>query len=202
MMKPMVAIGFAAALAFAGAAQAQTSMQQRGNAANRPAAAQPGMPGQAGVQKASKADQAFMKAAIQGDMAEVQIGQLAQQKGESQDVKQFGAMLQQDHGQNLQMAQQMAQQMGMTPPSGPNAEQKKVYERLSKLSGSRFDRQFAKDMVQDHKKEISKFQAEAKKQGPVAQFAQQTVPVLQKHLQMAQSIQNKGAMTGSGRNAK
>jgi putative membrane protein len=141
-----------------------------------------------------------MKEAIQGDLAEVKVGQLAQQKGESQDVKQFGQTLQQDHSQNLQQAQQLAQQDGMTPPTEPNAEQKKMYDKLSKLSGAQFDKAFAKDMVSDHKKDIAKFEKEAKKHGPVAQFAQ--LPVLQKHLKMAQDIENKGAAVGSKAGAK
>jgi len=193
--KPMVAIGFAAALALAGAAQAQTSMPSGVNPANQSNAQQ--------AQKPSKAQQNFLKEAIQGDLAEVQMGQLAQQKGQSEDVKQFGQMLQQDHSQNLQQAQQLAQQEGITPPNAPNAEQKKAYERLSKLSGAQFDRQFAKDMVADHKKDIAKYQKEAKGSGPIAQFAQQTLPTLQKHLQTAQQIESKGAAVGSGnRNAR
>jgi putative membrane protein len=202
MTKPLAALGVAAALAFGGAALAQTSMPQGVNPANKSSAAQPGMPGNAGMHKASKADQAFMKAAIEIDLAEIQVGELAQQKSQDQDVKQFGQMLQQDHSQNLQQAQQLAQQAGVTPPTAPNAKQKQMYEKLSKLSGSKFDKQFAKDMVKGHKEAIGKFQKEAKRNGPLAQFAQQTLPVLQKHLQTAQSIENKGAMTGSGSKAK
>jgi putative membrane protein len=157
---------------------------------------------QAGAQKASKADQAFVKEAIQGDLSEVKVGQLAQQKGQSQDVKSFGQMLQQDHSQNLQQAQQLAQQVGVTPPTEPNAKQKAMYDKLSKLNGAQFDKAFAKDMVKDHKEDIAKFQKEAKSKGEVAQFAQQTLPVLQKHLQTAQSIQNSGAAVGSGSKAK
>ncbi len=89
----------------------------------------------------------------------------------------------------------------MTPPTEPNAEQKKMYV-LSKLSGAQFDKAFAKDMVSDHKKDIAKFEKEAKKHGPVVQFAQQTLPVLQKHLKMAQDIENKGAAVGSTAGAK
>jgi putative membrane protein len=196
--KPMLVLGLAAAL-MAGTAYAQTSQPSGVNPANQNAATA----NQAGAQKASKADQAFLKDAVQGDLSEVKMGQLAQQKGQSQDVKQFGQMLQQDHGQHLQQSQQMAQQMGVTPPSEPNAEQKKMYDRLSKMNGTQFDKAFAKDMVQDHKKDIAKYQKEAKSKGPLAGFAQQTVPVLQKHLQTAQSIENSGAAVGSGnRNAK
>ena len=197
-MKPMLALGLAAAL-MAGTAYAQTSQPSGANPANQNAATA----NQAGAQKASKADQAFLKDAIQGDLSEVKAGQLAQEKGQSQDVKSFGQMLQQDHSQNLQQAQQLAQQSGVTPPTEPNAKQKAMYDHLSKLSGTQFDKAFAKDMVKDHKEDIAKFQKEAKKQGPVAQFAQQTLPVLQKHLQTAQGIENAGAAVGSGnRSAK
>jgi putative membrane protein len=207
MMKPILALGFAAAL-MAGTAYAQTTAPsgtttQRGPAATTQNAPAGSTQNQAGVQKASKADQAFLKEAVEGDMAEVKMGQLAQQNGQSQDVKSFGQMLQQDHGQHLQQAQQQAQQMGVTPPSEPNAKQKAAYDRLSKMSGAQFDKAFAKDMVKDHKEDIAKYQKEAKSKGPLANFAQQTVPVLQKHLQTAQSLENAGAAVGSGnRNAK
>jgi putative membrane protein len=43
-------------------------------------------------------------------------------------------------------------------------------------------------MVTDHKKDISKYEKEAKSKGPLANFAQQTVPTLQEHLQTAESL--------------
>lgn len=196
--KTIVAAGFAAVL-LAGTASAQMAPSGTSQK-NAPAAA--GTQNQAGAQKASKADQAFMKDAIEGDMAEVKMGQLAQQKGQSQDVKQYGQMLQQDHGQHLQQAQQMAQQMGVAAPSEPNAKQKAAYDRLSKMNGAQFDKAFAKDSVKDHKADIAKYQKEAKSKGPLASFAQQTVSTLQKHLQAAQSLQNAGAAVGSGSKMK
>jgi len=79
--------------------------------------------------------------------------------------------------------------MGVTPPSEPNSKQKAVYERLSKLSGDNFDREFVKAMVEDHKKDIRDFEKEAqKKNDPAAEFANETLPTLRKHLEMAQSL--------------
>lgn len=199
---PMLALGLAAGLALGvTAAQAQTSTAP--NTMSHSSAAAPSMNGTSGMsKKASKADQHFLKEAIQGDLSEVKMGQLAQQNGDSQDVKQFGQTLQQDHGQHLQQAQQMAQQMGVTPPTQPDAKQTKMYERLSKEHGARFDKAFAKAMVKDHKQDIAKYEKQAKKKDQLAQFAEQTIPTLQKHLQIAQSIENKGAVTGSGRMSK
>ncbi|HEX9462474.1 MAG TPA: DUF4142 domain-containing protein [Alphaproteobacteria bacterium] len=136
-----------------------------------------------------KGDAAFVKKAIQGNLAEVQMGQLAQQKGASDNVRSFGQMLENDHAQNNQQATALARSMNVTPPSAPNAEQKRTYDRLSKLSGAQFDREFARSMVADHKKDIREFQSEAKsKNSQVANYANATLPDLQKHLQAAEGL--------------
>jgi putative membrane protein len=138
--------------------------------------------------KPNKADESFLKEAIQGDLAEVNMGKLAQEKGQSQEVKQFGQMLEQDHSQHLQKAKETAQQMGLTAPTEPSPKQKKMYDQTSKLSGAQFDKHFAQEMVSDHKEDIKKYQKEAKSKGPLADFAEQTVPTLEKHLQTAESL--------------
>ncbi len=72
----------------------------------------------------SKADQAFLKETVEGDLAEVNMGKLAQEKAQSQAVKDFGKMLEQDHGEHLQMARSKAQELGVNAPDEPNAKQK------------------------------------------------------------------------------
>jgi putative membrane protein len=140
---------------------------------------------------ASSADKAFITEAIQGNLAEIQMGQLAQQKGQSDAVKSFGQMLVTDHQANNQKATQVADQLGVTPPQQPSAKQKADYRKLSKLSGAAFDRQFARMMVMDHKQDIAKFQREAKKTNdPLGQYASNTLPVLKKHLDTAEKIES------------
>ena len=90
---------------------------------------------------ADRASEKFIKEAIEGNLAEVQVGKLAQEKGQRADVKAFGQMLTSDHGSANQKAMQVAGQLGVTPPNEPNA----------KLSGDKFDAAFAKEMVKDHK---------------------------------------------------
>jgi putative membrane protein len=142
---------------------------------------------------AQGADQKFIKDAIEGNLAEVKMGQLAQQNGASQGVKDFGQMLVTDHGQANTKAQSVAQSLNVTPPTEPNAKQKKDYDKMSKLNGAAFDKAFAQHMVMDHKKDIAAFQKETKsKNQTAAAFAKETLPTLQKHLQTAQSLQ-KGA---------
>lgn len=188
----MLAIGVAAVFAIgAGAAQAQTKMQPSRGAAAQTQAGDAAM-------KPNQADQAFLKEAIQGDLAEAMMGELAQQKGESDGVKNFGEMLEKDHGEHLTKLQAMARQMGVEAPAEPSAKQKADHDKMAKMSGAQFDRAFAMHMVDDHKKDITKYQVQAKKSGPLADLAKETVPVLQKHLQMAQSLSKPAPTTGSG----
>ena len=138
---------------------------------------------------ANQASAKFIKDAIEGNLAEIAVGKLAQTKGNSEGVRSFGAMLEKDHSEANQKAISVANQLGVTSPSEPNKKQKALYDKLSKLSGDAFDREFVKAMIADHKKDIREFEKAAKKAGdPAAAFAQETLPTLQKHLDTAQSL--------------
>src|SRR5215211_7516284 len=93
--------------------------------------------------KADKASQTFVTKAIQGNLAEVSMGQLAQQQGESADVKSFGQQLVTDHTAANQRATSLASQIGVTPPSEPSKKQKSDAAKMEKMSGAAFDRAFA-----------------------------------------------------------
>jgi putative membrane protein len=134
--------------------------------------------------------QAFITRAMQTNLAEAQVGKLAQQKGATPQAKSFGEMLTNDHQANQQKAEQIAKQSGITPPTSPSAMQKLDYDRLSKLSGEDFDRQFAAMMVQGHRKAISEFRREARMKGAVGQYAKQTLPTLEKHLRAAEKLEH------------
>jgi putative membrane protein len=134
------------------------------------------------------ANRAFMQEAIRGDLAEIQVGKLAQGKGASKKVKQFGQRLERDHTANLQTARPLAESLGVRPPTAPDAKQKATYDELSRLSGAQFDREFRKRMVQDHKKDIKAFQHATTGSGAAANFARQTLPTLREHLKLAKSL--------------
>jgi putative membrane protein len=146
----------------------------------------------------SRADQKFIKEAIEGNLAEVQMGQLAQKNGASQGVKDFGQMLVTDHGQANTRANSVANALKVPPPTEPNAKQKKEYAKLSKLTGAAFDKAFAAGMVMDHKHDIAAFKkASSSKEPNVAAFASETLPTLQKHLETAQSLQKGGGKSAT-----
>ncbi len=140
---------------------------------------------------AAPADQSFITKAAGGGLGEVQLGELAQQKASSPDVKQFGQRMVQDHTQANEKLKAVLSSQGVTPPAKMDPESQRAYDRLSKLSGPAFDKAYIKDMVDDHQKDVKLFQDEATKgkDPAVKQFAQQTLPTLQEHLQMAQKIE-------------
>jgi putative membrane protein len=137
----------------------------------------------------TKAD-AFIQKAIQGNLAEIKVGQLAEQKGATQGVRQFGTTLEQDHSTANQQAMTAASSMGVTPPSLPSPKAQAVYRHLAALSGKKFDKAFIKAMIKDHRKDIAEFKEEAKaSNSPAASYAQASLPTLQKHLRIAESLE-------------
>jgi putative membrane protein len=143
---------------------------------------------------ASTTDKSFLTDAAQGDAAEVKIGTLAEKNGGSAEAKDFGKTLVTDHTKAGQQVKATAQQFGTTVEEQPNSEQQKDYDKLAKLKGAAFDKEFARMSVEDHQKDIAKFQKEADaKDGPVSTLAEQQLPTLKKHLQMAQSLQKQQA---------
>jgi putative membrane protein len=137
-----------------------------------------------------KESQRFMTEAIEGNFAEVAMGQLAQQKGQTSAVKSYGQMLVNDHEAANQKAQQAAGSVGVAiPPTGPDAKQKAENERMTKLSDRAFDRQFARAMVKDHKEAIATYEKAAKKTDAAGKYAKETLPTLEKHLKSAETLE-------------
>src|SRR5918993_3562087 len=92
--------------------------------------------------KTSKTAQTFITKAVQGNLAEVAMGQLAQQNAASDQVKKYGQQLVTDHTAAGQKATAAAEQMGVTPPTEPNRKQKADHAKMSKMPGEAFDRAF------------------------------------------------------------
>ena len=190
--KSILLAGVALAFALATGAQAQTM-------APKSQMDKSTQMGQSQAQKGDKDSQKFIKAAIEGNLAEVDVGKLAQEKGKSAAVKKFGAMLADDHGKANEKAKTAASQVGVEPPSGASVGEKATYLKLKVLSGDAFDKSFANTMVSDHESDIKEYQKASGKSDAVGQYAKETLPTLQKHLQEAKALQQelKQQTTGS-----
>jgi putative membrane protein len=136
-------------------------------------------------------DEKFVENAASGGMAEVRLGQLAEDKAQSPAVKNFAKRMVADHGKANNELKETASKENITLPASESARDRATYERLSKLSGAAFDRAYAREMVTDHTKDVSEFQREARsgKNGALKNFASSKTPVLEDHLKMAQEMQ-------------
>src|SRR5277367_5699473 len=102
-------------------------------------------------------DKMFVENALKGNMAEVQLGQLALQKSSSDDVKQFAQKMVDDHTKMGDEMKPIAQQIGVKFPDGPSKKDKKTIAELQTLNGDAFDQAYIKDMVKDHKGDLNDF---------------------------------------------
>jgi putative membrane protein len=137
----------------------------------------------------SSDDQTFVTAAAQGGKWEVKLGQLAERKGSSAKVKEFGAHMVKDHTRLNKELGSTATSIGLTLPTDLSDDQKTEYTNLSKLSGKNFDTEYLDLMVKAHTDDLAAFQkAESTTQDPKLKKAVSgAIPVIQAHLAMAQS---------------
>jgi putative membrane protein len=143
---------------------------------------QPGQP--------SASDKMFVRKALQGGIAEVQLGQLTLQKSNNDQVKQFAQKMIDDHTKLGEQMKPVAQQLGVPIPDAPSKKDKATMAKLQALSGSAYDQAYIKDMIKDHKQDLSEFQMEASSgQDPaVKDAASQGSKVIAQHLQLAQQL--------------
>ena len=133
----------------------------------------------------SSTDHKFIEDAARGGVGEVQLGQLAAQKAQSDEVKQFGQRMVSDHSKANDKLKQVATQKNINLPTEMDSSSKREYDKLQKLSNVKSGG--GPPMVSDHQKDIKEFQKEAKsgKDADVKAFADGTLPTLEDHLNMA-----------------
>ncbi len=145
-------------------------------------------------------DSKFAMAAAHGGAAEVMMGKLAAGKATNPDVKAFGQQMVDDHTKANDQLMSVAQSDNLTLPSKPDAKEQAEYQKLSAMSGSAFDKAYVKAMVKDHEEDVKEFTRESQsgKDPKIKDFASQTLPVLQGHLDKIKSIESKMMSNAGG----
>jgi putative membrane protein len=136
-------------------------------------------------------DETFIRNAAEGNMAEIKLGQLAEEKAQAPEVKNLAKRIVEDHTKALEELKQTAQQESINLPTDVSHKDALTYDRLAKASGPEFDREYTQEMVKDHQKDISEFKrAETSVKNPASkEYAQKELPTLQQHLELAQHAQ-------------
>jgi putative membrane protein len=129
------------------------------------------------------------KAAIAG-AREVKLGEYAAKNASDEKVREFAQQMTRDHSQANDKLTEFARKQKLAVLAGQEKETRDMLDRLSKLKGNDFDREYMKMMVEDHEKAVSLFEAESKKGSDpdLKTFATDTLPALRKHLKEARDL--------------
>ena len=141
---------------------------------------------------AAMSDQDFVNFAAQTDMVEANLGQLAQNSASAQPVKDYGQMLVTDHTADYKQLQTLAAQANVSVPDAIDAAHNKSdITPFQKLKGKAFDTRYIHEMVAGHIKALALYKKEADDASnpAIKTYAQNAIPVLQKHLDDAKAIE-------------
>ena len=200
-MRLLTAILLIAFLAVAGPSLAQ----QPGT--GNPAAMAPGTPqsapGMPAPNQPNQNDRLFVYEATIGGSAEVQFGQLAEQKGRSQGVRDFGRQMVADHSKANQQLAQAAQAANIPRPREFDEEHKAMLRQLEQLSGAEFDLAYVQGQIGDHQETAQLFEWEiGVGQDPQLKgFASQTLPTVLRHLELARAVEYELTATAAAPNS-
>ena len=136
----------------------------------------------------AKTDNDFVMKAAQGGMEEVALGKIAQAQGSDPKFKEFGQQMATDHSKANDELKTAAS--GAEVPQDLSKKHQADVDKLSKLQGDAFDKEYARMMLKDHEEDVALFKKEANSgQDPnLKAFAQKTLPTLEQHLQMAKDL--------------
>jgi putative membrane protein len=170
----------------AGAAAAAL-MAQPALAQNAPAATQ------AEQAQLADADLDFATEAAQDGLFEVRLGELAVQRSQTSEVRDFGQRMVDDHGKANDRLMEIAQRKGIELPQALSDDAQETYEDFQERSGEDFDDAYVDEMVSDHEDAVDAFEsyADDAEDPDLRGFAEQTLPTLKDHLQLAKQTQER-----------
>jgi len=139
------------------------------------------------VSSSGSEDIEFVLDAAKGGLAEVELGKLASDRAQNDEVKKFAQRMVDDHSKANEQLKQIAESKSIKLPTEVEPKDKALMQRLEKLNGAAFDRAYMTAMVNDHVKDVSEFKREANagRDSQVKSFASSTLPTLEEHLQQA-----------------
>jgi putative membrane protein len=141
----------------------------------------------------TSATKGFVEAAAVSDMYEVEAGKIAQQRGQSASVKNFGAKMVTAHTEtsNKLKAALASTHPDITPPAMLDSRHQGMIDELRGAKDTDFDHRYIAQQVAAHQEALILMEGYAKNGDTPAikALAAKTAPVVQMHLNMAEKIQ-------------
>ena len=171
-----------------GGSASQSTQQQQQPQMQNPSSTAQGTPTTGGA--TSMADQAFVSSVFESDAAQEQLGQLAQQKSQSPDVKQLAQSMAENRSKLDDQLKPLADKLDVHKPGKPSKKVRQEIAKLDTLSGPQFDEEYIRTVAKDNERVVKDFNSEAQtSQDPTLQLAaKQDATVLAQHQQTVEQV--------------
>ena len=142
-------------------------------------------------------DRHFVTTAAEAGAAEVAMAKLAGERASAAEVKSFAQHMVTDHSKAGEELKRVAAAKGAQISEQPSAKDQRELDKLAKLQGADFDREYVKVQLAAHKDAVSLFKKEASagRDSDLKQFAASTLPTLQEHLQLVQQLSKSSVLS-------
>jgi putative membrane protein len=122
--------------------------------------------------------------------AQIEIDKLADKRAASPKVKEFAAQMVQDHQKCYDKLAETIKNHKIAVVSGFEKDKQADIDRLGKLQGAEFDREFLAYVIKHHQDGIAMFESQVKngKNAELRTFADEALPKLREHLKHAQEL--------------
>ena len=174
-----------------------------------------GTTGQA-AHEVTAGERKFVEDLTYAGAAEIELGRMAAERGANAEVKRFGQMMVDDHSKAGNELKDIATQYRIPQPAGVDEKHRELMDKLAKLRGAEFDKQYIDAMVQGHEDVVDKLESRVDErdrsavltgqapkdtnvkpepadnhiEGSLNTWAAGALPVVKAHLDRAKSIQD------------
>jgi putative membrane protein len=135
-------------------------------------------------------DSDFLREANTGNLKEVEMARVAVRQTTNEKVRSFAQRMIDDHTKMNQELTQLAREKGLNLGEQLPQEARSDINRIGNVNGADFDRQYVKEMVQDHEKDADAFDRQARtgEDASVRSLASRCLPTIREHLRMAKDL--------------
>jgi putative membrane protein len=146
----------------------------------------------------TSADTKFVRAQLEGNLAEIQMAQLALQKSQDQNIRNFAQKMITDHTAANGTLTPIAQRHDIAMPTTLDPAHQEMLDRLSRLNGVAFDVAYINGMIRAHSEVIKQLDHQTinGRSTTINVWVANTRPVVMQHLQIAQEIKAELPRTG------
>lgn len=143
-------------------------------------------------------DKAFLKKVSGINLAEIELGMLAQKKGSSDAIQQFGKLMVSDHTDAETATKRLASDLNVMIPEEPGKDVADLDAQLSSMEGAQFDEDYIHHMVAGHNGAVAMIENEIEhgRNPKIVEFAEKILPTVQDHLCIGENVVGKMGMSG------